>query len=129
MKYLQSGGFQGHPLMRLTPVLAAMWLVGFGLTNFGHHSARMGLTPAPVASCHLGAEETFRKPCTCQAMLEVTHLHLPMMAMALLLLTHLLIFSPFTPGLQRGFISAVFAAALGNEAAGWLVCFVTLAFS
>lgn len=129
MKYLQSGGFQSHPLMRLTLALAAMLLAGFWLTNFGLYFAKMGLTPASVASYYLGAEEEFRMPRTYQSMLEVTHMHLPMMAMVVLLLTHLLIFSPFSPGLKRGFIIAAFTAALGNEAAGWLVRFVDPAFS
>jgi len=129
MKYMQTGGFQNHPLMRLTLALAAMLLVGFWLTNFGLYFARMGLTPASVANYYLGTEQEFRMPRTYQSMLEVTHMHLPMMAMVVLLLTHLLIFSPFSPAMKRGFIIAAFAAALGNEAAGWLVRFVDPVFS
>ena len=34
-------------------------------------------------------------PRTYQSMIEITHMHLPMMAMVVLLLTHLPIFAPF----------------------------------
>ncbi|RMF66651.1 MAG: hypothetical protein D6743_06050 [Calditrichaeota bacterium] len=124
MKYLQTGGFQNHTLMKLTLTLTLVFLTAFWITNFAMYFAKMNLTPHSVQAYYLGAEEQFRLPRTYQSMLEVTHAHLPMMAMVVLLLTHLLIFSPYSFRTKVAFISSAFLFALLNEAAGWLVRFV-----
>ncbi len=68
-------------------------------------------------------------PRTYQSMLEVTHSHLAMMAIVVLLLTHLLIFAPYAFKTKVGFIVGGFLSALLNESAGWLVRFVSPAFA
>jgi predicted membrane protein len=62
-------------------------------------------------------------------MLEVTHSHLPMMGLVVLLLTHLLIFAPYKLKTKVGFIISGFLFALLNESSGWLVRFVSPAFA
>ncbi len=93
MKYLQNGGYQNHPLMRLTLAFAVVFLTGFVITNFMLYFSRMDLSPASVTGYYLGSEEEFRPARSYQSMLEVTHGHLPMMALVLLLLTHLVIYA------------------------------------
>jgi hypothetical protein len=66
---------------------------------------------------------------TYQSMLEVSHAHLPMMALVVLLLTHLLIFAPFQFKTKMVFIISGFSFALCNESAGWLVRFVHPGFA
>jgi hypothetical protein len=129
MKYMQNGGFQSHPLMRLTLSFTLLLLLGFWLSNFALYFAQMNLTPQSVVSYYSGSEEEYRLPRTYQTMLEVTHTHLPMMAVVLLLLTHLLIFVPLSFRSKTGIIVAAFVSALGFEAAGWLVRFTHPAFA
>jgi hypothetical protein len=129
MKYLQNGGFQSHPLMRLTLALTLLLLVGFVATNFLLFFAKMDLTPASVVSYYQGSEEEYRPPRSYQSMVEVSHGHLAMMALVLLLLTHLLIFPPLPKGAKVLIILTTFAAALAGEAAGWLVRFVHADFA
>jgi hypothetical protein len=50
-------------------------------------------------------------------------MHLPMFAMVLLLLTHLLIFAPLRFALKVTFIVVAFGSALLSEAAGWMTRF------
>lgn len=45
-----------------------------------------------------GDEAAFIPPRSAQGLLEVTHMHLPMFALVLLLRTHLLIFTPMRTG-------------------------------
>ena len=73
MKYLERGGYQGQPLMRLTLGLAIGLLSLFWITNLAIFATRLGFTPASVASYYLGSEADFRAPRTAGAMLEVTH--------------------------------------------------------
>jgi hypothetical protein len=58
-------------------------------------------------------------------MLETTHMHLPMMGLVLLLLTHLLIFVPLRGSWKKTVILSVFAFAVLSEGGGWLVRFVS----
>lgn len=110
--------------MRLTLLLTATLLLGFWLTNFALYFEKMDLMPASVEKYYLGNEEEYRMPRTYQSMIEVTHMRLPMMAMVVLLLAHLLVFAPFTQRVKVTFIVLAFACAFFNDAAGWLVRFV-----
>lgn len=129
MKYMQSGGFQGHPQMRLTLLWTCVFLTGLWTTNFFFYFSKMGLTPGSVVDYYRGSERLFTQPRSFETMLEVTHFHLPMMAVVILLLTHLVIFAPFTSRLKVWLISGTFGSALLEEASGWLVRFVHPAFA
>ncbi len=123
MKYLQSGGFQNQPLMRLTLGLALLLLAGFWATNVALYFAHMNLDPASVVAYYRGNETEFLPPRSAESLLEVTHMHLPMFAMVLLLLTHLLIFAPMRFAAKVAFIATAFGSALLSEAAGWMTRF------
>ena len=129
MKYMQTGGFQGHPLMRLTLFWALAFMAGLWATNAFMYLTRMGLTPSSVEAYYLGSAAEFSSPRSAASMLEVTHAHLPVMGLVLLTLTHLTIFAPFPERAKRVFISATFASALLGEASGWLVRFVHPGFA
>jgi hypothetical protein len=123
VKYLQSGGFQEQPLMRLTLGLALLLLAGFWVTNLALYFSHMSLDPASVVDYYRGNEEQFRPARSAIGMLEVTHMHLPMFAMVFLLLTHLMIFAPMRTAVKVTWIVTAFASALLSEAAGWMTRF------
>ena len=123
MKYLQSGGFEHNPLMRLTLGLALLLLIGFWATNIALYFQHMTLDPASVVTYFRGSETDFVPPRSAAGMLEVTHMHLPMFALVLLLLTHLLIFAPVRYALKVAFVIVAFSSALLSEAAGWMTRF------
>ena len=129
MKYLERGGFQTQSLMRLTLGLACLLLLAFWVTNFALFGSRLGWTPSSVAAYYLGSDADFRPPRTAGSMLEVTHAHLPMMALVMLLLTHLMIFAPWSRRLKVTLIAAAFLSALLDEGSGWLVRFVHPGFA
>ena len=125
MKYMERGGYESQPLMRLTLGLSLALLFGFWLTNFGLYFARMNLRPSSVVAYYNGSEEDFRPPRSTESMLETTHMHLPMMALVLLLLTHLSIFVPLPRRAKTALIVGTFAAAALQEGSGWLVRYVS----
>ena len=129
MKYLQAGGFRNHPLMRLTLGCSLVLLTGLWVTTALLYFRNMTLDPASVVAYYRGDEARFMEPRTYGSMLEVTHMHLPMMALVLLLLTHLAIFLPWPTRARATLIVATFASALLGEGAGWLVRFVSPAFA
>ena len=129
MKYMERGGFQSQGLMRLTLGLSIGLLSLFWVTNFALFVSRLGLTPTSVAAYYLGSEADYRPPRTAGSMLEVTHAHLPMMALVMLLLTHLLIFAPYSRRTRVLLIVGAFVSAALEEGAGWLVRFVHPGFA
>ncbi len=129
MKYMQEGGFQNNPLMRLTLGLTLALLLGFWATNLAMYFSRMNLKPSSVVTYYNGSEEDFRAPRSAGSMLETTHMHLPMMGVVLLLLTHLAIFVPLSRGARVGLILTAFGSAVFEEAGGWLVRFVSPDFA
>lgn len=129
MKYMEKGGFQGHALMRLTLYWTVFFLAGLWVTNAVMFLTRMGLTPDSVSAYYLGNTAEFSYPRSMQSMLEVTHAHLPIMGIVVLILTHLMIFSPLSDKTKRIYISVAFLSAFGMEASGWLVRFVHPGFA
>lgn len=129
MKYMEQGGFQNKPFMRLTLLWTLLFLTGLWVTNFAMYFERMGLDPASVVSYYNGSEAEFRAPRSAASMLEVAHVHLPIMGIVVLMLTHLLIFAPFSDRVKFSFICSAFLSALLNEGSGWLVRFVDPGFA
>ena len=129
MKYMQNGGYQSQALMRLTIGLTLVFLTLFTGTSFALYFSKMSLDPASVVTYYLGSEEEFIPARSAASMLEVSHGHLAMMALVLLMLTHLLLFAPFSRRVKVAFVSAAFASGLLSEASGWLVRFVDPAFA
>jgi hypothetical protein len=126
---MERGGFQGQPLMRLTLGLSILLLALFWVTNFALFASRLGFTPVSVAAYYVGSEADYRPPRTAGSMLEVTHAHLPMMALVVLLLTHLLTFAPYSKRTRVLLIVGAFLSAALDEGAGWLVRFVHPGFA
>jgi hypothetical protein len=115
--------------MRLTLGLSIGLLALFWVTNLALFVSRLGLTPASIAAYYLGSEADYRPPRTAGSMLEVTHAHLPMMALVMLLLTHLLIFAPYSKRTRVILIVGAFLSAVLDEGSGWLVRFVHPGFA
>ena len=129
MKYMTYGGFQNQMLMRLTLGLTSTFLVLFVGSACALYFSKMSLDPASVAAYYNGSEVDFRPARSFGSMLEVTHAHLAMMALILLMLTHLFIFAPFSRRTKIWSISLAFVFGLLDEGGGWLVRFVDPSFA
>lgn len=125
MKHMESGEFRGQPLMRLTLAGALVFLCGLWLSSGWMYFRRMDLGPESVRRYYLGAPEEFAAPRSLDAMLETTHVHLPIIGLTVLFVTHLLLFTPWSFRAKLVLIVATFGAALLNEGAGWLVRFIS----
>ena len=129
MKYLQEGGFQKNPLMRLTLGFSLGLLLVFWVTGWAMYFQRMDLRPSSVVDYYNGNEAEFRNPQSASTMTETLHIHMAMMSVVLLLLTHLVIFVPMPQRTKIWLITATFASALAEEGGGWLVRFVSPSFA
>ncbi len=129
MKYLKNGKLYSNPLMKVTLIASLIFLIGFWITNILIYFSKMNLMPDSVIEYYRGSEAQFTMPRTYGSMLEVTHGHLPVMALVALLLTHLFIFTQYSNRIKLASIIAFFTSALLGEAASWLVRFVHPLFS
>lgn len=126
---MQGGGFQTHPLMRLTLSWTLLFAAGLWFTNGAMYLKRMSLTPASVQAYYLGSAEEYSEPRSAASMLEVSHAHLATMGVMILLLTHLAIFAPWEDRTKRWIIGLGFGSAFLGEGSGWLVRFVSPGFA
>ena len=90
---------------------------------------KMSLAPSSVVDYYLGSEDSFLPPRSAQGLLEISHFHLFAMGMLLLVLTHLVLFVPLAARTKAWLIVLPFVSALADEAAGWLVRFVSPHFA
>ncbi len=129
VKYMQSGGFQNNPLMRLTLAWTLVFAAGLWASNIAMYFSRMSLSPQSVKAYYLGSEEEYTQARSAASLLEVSHAHLATMGVMMLLLTHLAIFAPWEDRSKKWVICLGFGASFLGEGAGWLVRFVSPAFA
>ena len=98
-------------------------------TNVALFFAKMSLTPSSIVAYYRGDEARYLQPRSWLGMLEISHFHLFAMGILVLTMTHLLLFAPLPNRFKLWGIHLSFAGALGDEAAGWLVRFVSPAFA
>ena len=111
---------------------AFLFLVSIGLVTMAtfevHH---IGPTPSAIAAYYRGGERggemAFAK--TFRELVEVTHFHSFIMGVVYLVLAHLFIATPLTPGIKTFFIVLAFAGLAGDLVAPWLIRYVAGAFA
>jgi hypothetical protein len=129
MRFSITGEHQRNPLLRAIVLLFMGYIALFWLSNGLMYFHKMGLTPGSVTQYYLGSEENFTQPISYQSLLEVLHFHLFSMGILVLILTHLMLFVPFSMRLKVWLIGLTFFSAVANEAGGWLVRFVHPGFA
>lgn len=109
-----------NSLILMFLVYVALLWVSNGLMYFH----KMNLTADSVLAYYLGSEQDFTQPKSYQSLLEVTHFHLFAMGMLVLTLTHLMLMTHLPTVLKIWISAIVYASAIADEIAGWLVRYV-----
>ena len=129
MRFTVTPDWKDNQLLRLVLVWFLVFVALLWVSNALLYFAKMTLDPASVVAYYLGNEAQFTQPRSYQGMLEITHFHLFAMGILVLTMTHLLLFVPMANRWKALVVSIAFAAALADEAAGWLVRFVSPGFA
>ncbi len=129
MRFTVTPDWKDNQMLRLVLVWFLVFVVLFWATNALLYFAKMTLNPASVVAYYLGNEAAFTQPRSYQGLLEITHFHLFAMGMLVLTMTHLLLFVPMPNHRKAWIVSLAFTTALADEAAGWLVRFVSPLFA
>jgi len=129
MRYFVTGEQHRKSLLNALVLMFLVYIALLWVSNGMMYFHHMDLTPDSVIAYYLGSEEQFTQPRSYQGMLEVSHFHLFSMGMLVLTLTHLMLMTEFSVRLKIWLSSSTYAAALADEAGGWLVRFVDPLFA
>jgi len=96
--------------------------LGF-LSQLGFQIGRIGLTPHAIAVYYRGGEsaQVMTFPKTFGQLLEVSHAHALMMAVVLLILSHLFVSTGASPLFKGAVLVVTFVGMLGDLLAPWLI--------
>ena len=129
MRFVVTGEWRENDLLRLVLGAFLVYVFLFWITNALLFFASMDLSYASVVAHYRGAEDRFMQPRSYKVLLEISHFHLFAMGILILTMTHLVLFVPISIPMKAVLIVTSFAAALLDEAGGWLVRFVHPAFA
>jgi hypothetical protein len=129
VRFTVTPDWRDNRLLRLVLGWFLVFVVGLWVTNALLYLAKMGLTPSSVIAYYRGDEARFLQPRSYLGMLEIAHFHLLAMGLLTLTMAHLLLFVPLANRWKWWGVTLVFASALADEGAGWLVRFVAPGFA
>ncbi len=121
MKFLLEKEVTNARLLQVILFFAVLYLTLLWFSNILFFVEKTGFSYDSVVKHYLGSEDEFRNPVSYRGLLESTHFHLFVIAMALLLLNHLAAFVPVSSRLKLSLIVVSFTSGLANMASGWLV--------
>lgn len=128
MRFFISPDIKKNTLLRLIIVFTVIFFVFLWLTSLLLY-LEVGFSPQEVAEYYRGSEESFRQPKSYLGMLQEAHFHFFAMAIILVTLNHLLLFTGIGNRWKLILIVASFLSALGDISSGWLIRYVSPAFA
>ncbi len=129
MKFLVNGEFNNSRLLQIILLFTLLYVLLLWITNILIYAEKMGLDYASVSKYYLGSEEDFRNPVSYLGLLEITHIHLFLFAMALLLVNHLTVFLRLPQFAKLLLIWISFTSGLSDIGSGWLIRYVSPSFA
>ncbi len=129
MRFVVTGEWRQNRLLRLILAAFLVYVALLWVTNALLFFTQMGFSYASVVEHYLGSEAAFSQPRSFKVLLEISHFHLFAMGILLLTMTHLVLFVPLGGSVKALLVVVSFAAALADEAAGWLIRYVHPAFA
>lgn len=124
MRFFVSSDLKRNDLLRLIVLLTLIFFIMLWVTNILLY-LQIGFNYESIVTYYRGSEETFRQPRSYIGLLEEAHFHLFSMAIILVTLTHLILFTGIGATSKIILILTSYLSALGDIAGGFLVRFVS----
>ncbi len=128
MRFFISSDIRKNSLLRLIIVFTVVFFIFLWLTSLLLY-LEVGFSPQGVAEYYRGSEESFRQPKSYLGMLQEAHFHFFAMAIILVTLNHLLLFTGLKNEWKLVLIASSFVSALGDIISGWLIRYVSPVFA
>lgn len=128
MRFFISPDIKKNTLLKLIIGFTVLFFVFLWITNLLLY-LQIGFSYHSVVEYYLGSEQDFRPPRSYLGMLEEAHFHFFAMAIILVTLNHLILFTKITNFWKLVLILSSFTSALGDIAGGWLILYVSPEFA
>ncbi|MBW7957317.1 MAG: hypothetical protein H3C68_05420 [Deltaproteobacteria bacterium] len=129
MKYLKNGEAPQGKLLKTVLFAGLLYLAFSHLAGLVIHADRIGWSYHGVVSHYLGSEEAFKNPVSFQGLLEITHMHMFAMGIAILLAGHLAAAMPIPAFAKYLLVLMPIASGLSDALSGWLIVYVSEKFA
>ncbi len=128
MKFFISQDIRKNDLLKLVVLLTTVFFVFLWVTNLLLF-LKVGLSYESVVEYYRGSEETFRPPRSYMGLLEEAHFHFFSMAVLLVTLNHLFLFTKRGNGEKLLVVASSYGSAFLDIAGGWLVRYAAPEFA
>ncbi|MEM7007557.1 MAG: hypothetical protein AAF462_00310 [Thermodesulfobacteriota bacterium] len=128
MRFFISSDIRKNTLLKLIILFTVIFFVFLWITNLLLY-LQIGFSYETVVNYYLGSEADFRPPRSYLGMLEEAHFHFFAMAIILVTLNHLILFTKISNLWKLILILTSFLSALGDIAGGWLIRYVSPDFA
>lgn len=128
MRFFVSQDIRKNTLLRLIIVFTIVFFVFLWLTNLLLY-LQVGFSYDSIVEYYRGSEESFRPAKSYMGLLEEAHFHFFSMAVILVTLNHLILFTGIGGIWKLILIVSSFMSALGDIAGGWLIRYLSPEFA
>ncbi len=128
LRFFISPDIRKNSLLRLIVVFTVLFFVLLWVTDLLLY-LQIGFSYDSVVEYYKGSEANFRPPKSYLGMLEEAHFHFFSMAVILVTLNHLMLFTALGNFWKLLLIVSSFLSALGDIAGGWLIRYVSPDFA
>lgn len=128
MRFFISSDIKKNTLLKLIVGYTVLFFIFLWITNLLLY-LQVGFSYDSVVQYYLGSEEDFRPARSYLGMLEEAHFHFFAMAILLVTLNHLILFTKISNFWKMILILSSFTSALGDIAGGWLIRYVSPDFA
>ncbi|GJM16533.1 MAG: hypothetical protein DHS20C13_18600 [Thermodesulfobacteriota bacterium] len=128
MRFFISADIKKNTLLKLIVAFTVLFFLFLWITNLLLY-LQIGFSYESVVQYYLGSEEDFRPARSYLGMLEEAHFHFFAMAIILVTLNHLILFTKISNFWKLVLILLSYLSALGDIAGGWLIRYVSPEFA
>lgn len=128
MRFFISSDIKKNTLLKLIVAFTVLFFLFLWITNLLLY-LQIGFSYESVVQYYLGSEEDFRPARSYLGMLEEAHFHFFAMAIILVTLNHLILFTKISNFWKLVLILLSYLSALGDIAGGWLIRYVSPEFA
>lgn len=128
MKFFISNDIRNNSLLKLIVVFTLVFLFFLWLTNLLLYF-KIGFSYQSIVDYYRGSEQNFREPKSYLGLLEESHFHFFSMAIILVTLNHLILFSKIKNVWKLIIILTSYTSAFGDITAGWLIRYISPSFA
>ena len=128
MRFFISSELRKNDFLKIIILFTTLFFIFLWVTNILLYM-QIGFNYEGIVGYYLGNEETFRPPKSYIGLLEEAHFHFFSMAILLVTLTHLILFTSISNGWKLTLILGSFSSSFLEIISSWLVRYVSAQFA